>query len=393
LINKTIILISALLVSVLLYSCSDSPSSIGNSLLSPDFITVNKLDSYQDSVPQSSTYYKTAIKISDSPRLFVGKYANIEASSLMRFGIVLPDSVKQAVLNSNLNIISAKIELIKEYSIGNRSTNLNYSVHSVSSGWTSFGFTADSISSLVYDNTDVSSNRNISDSLYSFNIDNQTIQSWFLAAADTSIPHDQGIYIKPDPASDRIIGFDAFNVDLIGIPKLTVIVEKPGSFTDTLSYYSIEDVSAIAGDLPSVPQEDIAVQAGLAVDARVEFDLSAIPKNTIINNAQFSIYLDSSATKTADSYTNSLVAYFVSDSSSNAYDTTSGIVLNRVNNYFTGNIARFVQSVVSGYHENQGIILTAGGQNIGVDIFAFKGSEATDRSLRPRLVITYTGRK
>jgi len=40
-------------------------------LLSPDYVNVNKIDSYQDSIGQSSSDYKTQVQLSDSPRLLV----------------------------------------------------------------------------------------------------------------------------------------------------------------------------------------------------------------------------------------------------------------------------------------------------------------------------------
>jgi hypothetical protein len=381
-----------MLLLVLIYSCSDSPTSIGNNLLVPDYINVKILDSYQDSIGQSSSYFKTPIKLSDSPRLLVGKFENVEASSLMRFGIALPDTIKNAVLNSSLNIINAKIELTKEYEIGNTTNNLNYSVHNVTSGWTSYGFNADSIPNLMYDNADISSNKTYSDSLYTFNIDNQTIYAWFLTASDSSVHNNKGIYLKADAASTEVIGFDAFNVNLIGIPKLSVIVET-GGIVDTLNFYSIEDVSAISGDKPEMPAGDIAVQCGLAVNGRVKFDLSALPEGAIINKAQLTLFVDSSETITGDPYTNSLTVYFAKDSAADNYDTTSAITLSRTADYFSGDIARFIQSIASGYHENNGIIIAAGVQNLGVDIFALKGSDASNTSLRPRLVIIYTGKK
>ncbi len=391
-INKQILVIPALLFVVLINSCSDSPTSIGKNLLGPDYLTIDSIDSYQNSIAQTSTYYKTPIRLSDSPRLLVGKYENIEASTLIRFRVVLPDTLQEAFLNSNLTIIDAKIELTKEYAIGDISAPLNFSVHFVTSGWTSFGFTADSLPNLAYDNTDISSNKSFSDTLYTFNIDEQTINAWFLAASDTSVHNNRGIYIKPDDASSSIIGFDAYNIALLGLPKLSVIVAT-GGVTDTLSYYSVEDISAIAGDLPVVPSGIIVVQGGLAVDARVRFDLSSIPIGSVINKAQLTVFIDSSATHHGDSYTNSLTAYFAKDTSINSYDTTSSVVLSRTENYFSGDVVRFIQSISSGYHDNNGIVLSAGGQNLGVDIFGLKGSDAADPALRPRLVITYTGRK
>ena len=389
---KKILLIPALFLLAFIYSCSDSPTSIGNNLLSTDFLTVNTIDSYQDSIAQTSTYYKTNIKLSDSPRLLVGKYQNVEASSLIRFAVVLPDTIKSAFNNSTLNILSAKVNLTKVYKIQDDSTQLNYSVHFVTSGWTSYGFTADSIPNLQYDNNDISSNKTYSDTLYTFDVDEPTINSWFASASATPIENNKGIYLKPDPASTEVIGFDAFNVGLTGIPRLNVIVQT-GSLIDTLNFYSIEDVSALSGDLPVVPSEDIAVQGGLAVHSRIKYDLSSIPEGAVINKAQFTIYVDSSATKTGDNYNNSLVTYFARDSVEATYDTTSAIVLNRSENYFSGNIAKFIQSIVSGYHDNNGFIITAGSQNLGIDLFALKGSDASDPSLRPRLVITYTGRQ
>lgn len=360
--------------------------------MSPDYLSVFTIDSYQDSLGQTSTYYKTPIRLSDSPRLLVGKFENIEASSLMRFAVILPDTIKEAFLNSSLNIINAKIELAKVYNIGNDASPLNFSVHFINSGWTSYGFTADSLPNLYYDDADISSNKIYSDSLYTFNIDEQTINEWFKTASDTAVHNNKGIYIKPDPLSDRIIGFGAYNIALLGIPKLDVIVETGGS-VDTLSFYSIEDVSAIKGEKPSVPVGDIAVQGALAVNGRIKFDLSSIPQKALINKAQLTIFVDSSATQTGSPFTNSLVSYFAIDTSANTYDTTSAIVLNRYDNYFTGDIARFIQSIKSGFHDNNGIVLSAGNQNLGVDIFALKGSDASDTALRPRLVITYTGKK
>lgn len=354
---------------------------------------MNKIDSYQDSVGQTSSYYKTNIKISDSPRLLLGKYQNVEASSLLRFAVVLPDTIKSAFNSSNLNILGAKVYLTKVYNIGDESNQLTYSVHFVNSGWTSFGFNADSVMNLQYDNNDISSNKTYSDTLYTFNLDEQTINSWFALASASPIQNNKGIYLLPDPASNRVVGFEAFNAsEFTGIPRLEVIVQT-GSLVDTLTYYSIEDVSALAGDKPIVPSGDIAVQGGLAVNAHITYDLSSIPEGAVINKAQFTIFVDSSASHTGDNFSNSLVAYFAKDSVETTYDTTSAIVLNRSGNYFTGDIAKFIQSISSGYHENNGFIITAGSQNLGIDIFALKGSDASDSSLRPRLEITYTGKK
>ncbi len=392
-INKKFLLIPALLILTLVYSCSDSPTSIGNNLLASDFLTINKIDSYQDSIGQTSVYYKTGVKLSDSPRLLLGKYENVEASSLIRFAVVLPDTIKSAFNNSTLNILSAKVYLTKVYNIGNASSQLNYSVHFVTSGWTSFGFNADSLPNLQFDNNDIGSNKTYSDTLYTFDVDNQTINSWFTAASSTPIQNNKGIYLIPDPASTEVIGFEATNdVEFTGIPRLSITVQT-GSLIDTLNFYSIEDVSALAGDKPVVPDGDIAVQGGLVVNSRIKFDLSFLPKGAVINKAQFTVYVDSSATKTGDNFSNSLVAYFARDSVETSYDTTSSITLNRSGNYFTGDIAKFIQSIVSGYHDNNGFILAAGSQNLGIDIFALKGSDASDASLRPRLVITYTGKK
>ncbi len=388
---KKIILFPVLFLLTMFYSCSESPSSIGINLLSPDYVNVHKLDSYQDSVQQSSTYYKTMIRLSDSPRLLIGKYINVEATTLIKFAIVLPDSLQQAVLSSTLSVVSAKVQLTREYNIGDSTGSLNYTVHFVNNTWTAL-FNADSLPLLNYNSEDISSSKSYTDSLYTFNIDNQTITSWLTAASDTSVKTNNGIYIQPDPASNRIVGFDAYNVNAIGLPTITIVVANSGN-VDTLSYISLPDVSIISGEKPTVPAGDIAVQGGLAVDSKILFDVSSVAKGSVINKAQLTVYLDSTATKTAESYSNYLIAYFAKDTTSNSYDTTSGIVLSRVQNYFTGDISRFIQSISSGYHENQGIVLAAGGQNIGVDLFALKGSETTDASLRPRLVITYTGRK
>jgi len=59
------------------------------------------------------------------------------------------------------------------------------------------------------------------------------------------------------------------------------------------------------------------------------------------------------------------------------------------NNKFTGDITSFVRSWVT-QNENYGLLLEAGNQVLGLELFALKGSDFSTIAERPRLRVTYT---
>lgn len=378
-------------MSFIHFSCSDSPSSLGSDLLSQDLINILELDSAKDSLFQSSSVYKKVIELSSASRLLLGKKDNVEAAILIKFLIGFADSIKQQLINNELSVLSAKVEFIKNYTYGNSTAPIDFSVHKINSSW-STGFTSDSLPLLSYDANDISFGKTFSDSINSFNFDSQTALNWLKASADSSIPIDNGLYIKPSVSSEKIIGFQALTITDVQIPYLKIVIQKTGVYSDTLSFFPSVDLSVVSGALPDVGIENIGIQAGLNTEARLFFDLSSLPKNIVVNYAQLTLTLDTIKTITGTSFTNSLRVNYLTDSTTLAIDSSFSLFLDRDGNTFKGSVTSFIQRTVV-ENNNQGLLLSASDKLNGVELFAIKGSNASALIERPKLQIIYTSKK
>jgi len=387
------IVLSSLFIaaSLIHLSCSDSPSSIGANLLSQDLINILELNSSKDSLFQSSSVHKKVIALSGADRLLLGKKGNVEAAILIKFLIYFADSIKQQIINNELSILSAKIEYTQNYTFGNSTSPLDYSVHKINSDW-SLGFTSDSLPLLSYDANDVSSNKVFSDSVNTFEIETPLVLNWMKSIADTNLPIENGIFIKPLPSSEKIAGFYALSITPeIPVPLLNIIIEKAGVYTDTLSFFPSVDLSVISGSLPDVGNENIGIQAGLTTEARIFFDISKLPKDIIINYAQLTLTLDTTQTITGSNYTNSLRVNYLTDSSSLTIDSSYLLVLNRDGNTFKGSITSYIQRALI-ENINNGLLISPSNKIDGVELFAIKSSNASVLSERPNLQIIYTSK-
>ena len=389
------LLIFAGIVTLTLYSCNDNPTSVGSNLLKNDFINVNQADSYKDSLKQSSSFYKNTIPLGESSTLLLGKNANVQSSVLMRFLLYFDDSVKTDYSNNKVSIISAKVNLTPTsptYTFGDSTAPFNFSVYSVTSNWTSAGFDSDSLSSLIYNTSNLSSNLQVTDSATSFDLNLSVVNNWMKEIIDSTFADDNGIYLLPSADTKKVMGYMALSASYSLATSLTLVLQKSGVYTDTLTFYPAQDISVISSTPPAGSNEDIFVQGGVVYNSKLWFDVSSVPKNSIINRAELILTVDSSSTITGSNYNNSLYVYFLQDSTTNVFDTTRTYLLSNVSNTFDGNITSYVQSWVDN-SSNQGLLVQVANTLGGLELFALKGSNAAVRSVRPRLIITYTSKK
>lgn len=388
--NKLLLFIAAV-TALLFVSCSDDPSSIGAGLLDSDKVDIKEINSFDDSLNQYSKYFVRTIPLGSSSKLLIGKTDSIEAVSLIRFRFVsLAESLKTAIKNNNLTIASATVELTQNYKFSSTSNSFDFSVHKINSKWTTAGFTADSLSSLSYEPIDAATNKSITDSLIIFSLDNQLVRDWLLAEADTTIPIDQGIYLKPTSALG-VRGFQAAASNNADVPILKVTVITATSDTAKLNFVSTADLSVVTGTIPNLKDQFI-VQSGLISNAALWYDVISLPASALVNNARLTLQLDTLMTKIGSSFINSIRLGFFTDSSNIAIDSARALTLTRDGNSFTGNITPFVQRWING-ELNKGMLLWAAGQLEGVERFVFFGSGNADRSKQPKLTITYTYKK
>jgi len=153
-------------IAVTLYSCSENPVAVGISLLRNDFLNVNEIDSFADSMKQSSSYAKYTIPITGSASSFLlGKAANVSGSYLAQFSITLADTIQTDILDGAAVVTYAGVSMYPNYVFGDSNLTMDFTVNRISYNWTAAGVDADSINSLGLIYADLSANRVFSDSL------------------------------------------------------------------------------------------------------------------------------------------------------------------------------------------------------------------------------------
>lgn len=372
-------------------SCNDSPTDLGTEFLSQDGVEVLKLDSSIDSIPQTSKSFKNVFALGGASQLLLGKAENITSHVLLKFIFAIPDSINNELKLRNLTVIDSYVEMFKNYSFGDSNSAFDYNVYKVNEQWSSSTFTADSFAFLDYDNSlDLSFNRTPgNDSLYSFHLDTTLTSSWLQNYADSSVASNYGIVLSPTDNTQKVVGFTAFNINGEDDPRLKIVVQKQGSYLDTLIGYIATDLSVVLGEVPNVGAENLAIQSSLTSEAKLFFDLSVIPKDVVINSATLTLTVDTLATKVGSSFTNKLSVYLLDDSATNKLNTNYLYALERKGATFTGGITNILRAWNNNV-SNQGLLIKSSSEFRGVEIFAIKGSNASIIEQRPKLEIVYS---
>lgn len=395
---KKALLIVLPVLLLFLSACSDYPTSIGADLLKDDYIGISELNSASDSLLQSTSYFKLAQPLGAADRLLIGKVGDIEAGTLIKFNIAFVDSIDEAIKAGNIVIKSANMLFYKTYAFGDtNATTLDFHAYEATSSWSPLTFTADSLSSLGHKSQNLISSFSLDSTFASCTLDNSVVLSWFKYAADTNNTMNNGLYLKPS-GNRAIMGFQSLSsyVDTAEVPRLWIVFEKPGAYTDTVTIYPEGDLSFVTRNatVPGLPSEDIVVQSGVTINSLLKFDLSDIPAHSIVNSAELVLTVDSLHTITGTSYTNKLYATRLLDQA-NPDSVTNYCTLEKSDNKFTGNVTSIIQNIYTSMQSggsNNGIVLRTYDQIDGVEQFALKGFGASEAE-RPYLRITYTIKK
>ncbi|PJA99680.1 MAG: hypothetical protein CO128_02980 [Ignavibacteriales bacterium CG_4_9_14_3_um_filter_30_11] len=392
-IKKIFLLLFAIIVCIQIPSCSDEPKTFGVDILNSDFIVLDTLNSTKDSLAQTSTVFKTVIPLGAGSNLLVGKKGILKASFLIKFTLGLIDSLKTDINSGATVITEAKVKLINTYQFGDSTAAFDLTAHNITSDWSSIGFTSDSLANFTFDNPDVSSSLNLTDSIKTFNLDVNLIKSWLQSVIDTTQKTNKGLYVKSEASSQKVLGFQAKTTSTINQPELIVIINKPGVYTDTLTYFPEADVSVVKSNIPDVGAGNIALQSGLIVNSKIWFDISSVPKNAIINKAKLFLKTDTVQTIKGTNIVDAIIVSNIVDSTTKVIDSTiSQENLFPDGDSYSGLITTFVQNwLLTG--KNEGILLAPSVGIDGVDLFVFKGSTTSIYADRPRLEIFYTTRK
>ncbi len=385
------IILIILFIVINFLSCSDDPTSIGIDLLEGDFVIVSTFDTQDDTVTQTSSFFKEVVPLGLSSKVLIGKRDELDATTLMNFAFFIADSLRQDFLDGNILVNTAFIELTPTYTYTDSIAEYDFTVHEITSDW-SIGFTSDSLANLSFDGEDLSSNKNFTDSIYTFDLNNDFVLQWIKIPIDSSLGKNNGIYIIPTMSTGKVVGFEALTTTSSDAAKFRVVIEKPGSFVDTIRAFIFADVSAIIAELPVLPVVDIGVQASTTIQSRLFFDVSEVPRDIIINKAELILTEDTLSSITGSSFNPNLTVFKITDSSDVTIDEGTAIFLIKNNNIYTGDITSFITSWIIN-EDNQGMVIRPASLIEGLELFAIRGSEYPELSERPRLRIVFTSKE
>ncbi len=380
---------------LILASCSENPSITGYNLISPsDSLVITKFNSVLDS---SFSYTKKIIQkenLGTTRRILVGNYEDIKSYALIRFLIGLSTELKEAVKNSNATVSSAKLMLYPVYKYGDSTLNsFSMEIREINTYWNEYTFTIDSLLSNRY----LISDENISisnldqDSIYYCELNPTAILNWFKAVADDSLSDPQGILISPSSSTNYIKGFASLNSFFDKDPIVLEIVVNYDSKTDTLKFYANADLHVIKKDNPIWQDNQyVVVQSGIKQKSFLYFDISKVPQRSLVNSAYLRLYLDSLKSNFGTSFQDSLLIFYVTDSSKISIDSATAMILTRTPyGYYEGNISYFVQKWIDS-NTNRGLLLNTRDPDGGLELFEFYGPEYFIREKRPQLIINYS---
>lgn len=370
--------------------CSDDPSSLGSDLNQNNSVAVSSLDTSKDTVFQSAESFKKVLPLGSSDRLLLGKTNNAESSMLIKFALSLSDTYKNDL--DSIQVVEAKVYLTNSYSYGDSNGVFDFTAHKVTYEWGYSTFSYDSISKLTYDAVDVCAGKSITDTLISFKLDGNLVKSWLKDEKDNASANTFGIYLKPTANTSRVYGFWGYSGSLSQViqPYITIVLQKGAAYTDTVTFYTLQDIHLVSGDINAVPKKFLQVQSGVTTGARIFFNLSKLPADAIINYALLTVTMDREVSKLGSSYSEGLYAYYASDTVKMEYDTP--ILLERSDNKFSGNIAAILNKMQN-LKTNKGLVLTTRRPLEGLEMYAIYGVSGVEDSLRPKLNLIYSHRK
>lgn len=379
-------------IAILLTGCNSNPTSVGSELLGNEGkLNFNIYNSQQENTKRNSYTYRKNLTLGVSDKLLLGKNSYAESYILLRFSVALADSVINKLKQNKLQLVNAWMYMKVKYSLGDKFLPFDFTVHRIRKDWGSDKFNYDSLKVLAYDASDISSSKNITDSLVTFNLSTDVVFDWLKYSVDsTSAPKNYGLLFKPTPNTQRFLGFKGYRLGSDSdVPLLYIVYEEPSVFKDTIFVSPYMNIHVVNGtEINS--NNDIVLQAGLGYKGYLFFDLSSLPRNIIVNKATLELSVDSSKTIDGNPASDSIVVKILGDTLNKTYTRDSSFysILSRTGNTFSGDISWIVQKWINGQAVNQGLELYLADEISSIARIWIHGSKSSE-ALRPRLKIYY----
>lgn len=386
-------------------SCNDQPTELGLSLIpdtvSTDVITTNEAQLIIEAEPMLVRF-----PFVHQGFIALGKSRDFKSTALIRF-VNFPDSLHYL---QNLNEIDSVLLIMKplRYVLGDSlgAAPLSFKVHKINKLW-KVGYTWDSLlaeggEAAFFDPAPIASFKgkiDIMDTLPNFKVElgKEFLRQWL----DTNFKEiNYGLALIPDDDCAVVHKFSGSRInENFPVPYVKIFF-KDKSGKDT---FAIAE-SAYEGTFPQcqVPENSVFIQGLMVYRLLFKFDLSAIPKMSGINKANFEVYIDrgksywgnygiDKAVK-AGIYQNIYELNPLYDPYGYPYEYTGIYDSTTQNRYVFQQITSAVEHIVRSGGKGNFVItpFESGGDLFQADRIALYGINAIEPAMRPKMRIFYS---
>ncbi len=388
--NKFFALFAVILGLTVFQSCENNPNDLGLEFILSDTLNTKLLDSNKDSLLITSNNYKKFVNTYTSGYFMVGKYQGYESKALLK-------TVGVSTSYAGATVLSASLKFnYNRYAYQDTNGTVSFNVYPLTSNYNFSTITYDSINSGSIGINLLGSYAGIPGDTNSIYIpfDNTVAKNWLEYAADTNYAgKNYGIAYIPNSSSNTIKAFGGYmqngsNPNLV--PKVIIIANKNNK-TDTLVYDLQTVTISNVATLPYI-QDRFTIQNGISFYDILNFNLSKLPSNSIINEAYLRIKLDKANSYISSGTPLTMFYSMMLDTIAKTNDGTSVTTILEDSVTVTVRLTQYFQKWNYGLATNYGVSLRNSYDVYNLDRFVFYGPGVQDTSKRPKLLIRYTPR-
>jgi hypothetical protein len=305
------------------------------------------------------------------------------------------------VERDTIQVLSATLRLRAVTWFGDSAAQLGFNAYEISRSWGQTTTTWDSLPGLF--TTDPGSLRGS----FSGTVTRDT--EWISIALDTAMvrrwqqprnySNNYGVILIPSQNTNVVRGFHAFDFESDSLyPSLTVVARNvSGTVTDTAIYH-LNGQDTFVGNIDNLDSnpELIYVQSGVSYRGFLRFNVSAIPRGAIINEAKLSLFYNPQATRlNRFSSDTAVAAHALLSSTDNSKFELQGIRSTAsipTATRFVFDIRHQVQYWIRDSALNNGLLFRPvnASEFSSFDLYTFYNQSAQDSTKRPQLIVKYT---
>lgn len=392
---------------LLLSSCNDQPSEVGTDLWI-DTVTLHSISTSDTTLFSSTSNETKRFGLFRLGGLLLGKYEGITAITFVRFTNI-PDTLNYVTEN---DIQECTLELTSQkYSFGDTVTNrLEFTIHKINNLWfnlTTWDSIVDPTKQPFYGVQQFGSFSGIStdkDTLpLKVTLDKSIASEFFRLQADSNLRiTNYGLALVPNGNTSIIRRFSTKSLSSSDQSKyvfLRVVFrnQRKNNALDTVLIESGVDATMVNDATPNSNQ-NLVIQGSLMKRAKIEFDLTMIPKDAFIHYAQLSFVRNEAESKGGTNGIDEFIGLSYYDNPDNASITPTRLFLaERTANTQTYTFKSIVSLVEQWlrYSNGKGVAyLEPEGTSklLEIDKVSFYGISTPDSTKRPSLKIIYSTR-